>query len=216
MENASCRRSAAHSIKSLSTHHPEEVMEHLLHQPLPPDRGTEECWRELGTDDDFGIRTLDYLLTRLENENVLAESPVNSHGNCVNHGTAAFPSLSAIVALRHLLQSSNSEILINKRLAELVGTLLKYLAGWLRVDAPVSVLSTKFGFVPNREASKLSPHREVYSALTNILTVINPSVASGLLNESVCRIRIFTSRGCGRETYFFEKSTKRQGVKVGS
>lgn len=55
MENASCRRGAANAIKSLSAHHPEEVMEHLLHQPLPPDRGTEECWRELGSDDEFGL-----------------------------------------------------------------------------------------------------------------------------------------------------------------
>lgn len=56
MENTSCRRGAASAIKSLSIHHPEEVMEHLLHQPLPPDRGTEECWYELGTDQIFGLQ----------------------------------------------------------------------------------------------------------------------------------------------------------------
>lgn len=127
---------------------------------------------------------MDYLLTRLENQSTLSESST-INGGSGKHTTAAFPSLSAIVSLRHLLQSTNSEIFIEKRLAELVAVLLKYLAGWLHVDPPVSIISTKFGFVPNREAAKLNPHHEVYSVLTNILTVVNSSVASSLLNESV-------------------------------
>ncbi|XP_063985336.1 maestro heat-like repeat-containing protein family member 1 [Diachasmimorpha longicaudata] len=183
MENSSCRQTSAEAIKVLTIHHPEEVLEHLLHQPLPLDRGTEECWRRLGSDD-FGPRTLDFLLNRLENNQLLAESAVNKEGKqSTMASTAAFPALAAIVALRHLLQSSNAEELIEKRLAELLAILLRYLAGWLHVDAPISVVSTKFGFVPNREACRLDPHGEVYSVLTNVLTVVNIHVASSLLNE---------------------------------
>ncbi|XP_011301504.1 maestro heat-like repeat-containing protein family member 1 [Fopius arisanus] len=183
MENSSCRQTSAEAIKILTIHHPEEVFEHLLHQPLPLDRGTEECWKKLGVDD-FGIRTLDFLLNRLENNQLLAESAVSKDGRHSSMNfTASFPSLAAVVALRHLLQCPNAEELIEKRLAVILSVLLKYLAGWLHVDAPVSVISTKFGFVPNREACKLDPHGEVYSVLTNVLTVVNIHVASSLLNE---------------------------------
>lgn len=183
MENSSCRQTSAEAIKVLTIHHPEEVFEHLLHQPLPLDRGTEECWRKLGGED-FGPRTLDFILNRLESNQLLAESTVSKEGrNSTMASTASFPSLAAIVALRHLLQSPNAEELIEKRLAEVLGVLLKYLAGWLHVDAPTSVVSTKFGFVPNRDAGKLDPHGEVYSVLTNVLTVVNINVASSLLNE---------------------------------
>lgn len=184
MENSSCRRTAAGAIKILTIHHPDEVIEHLLHQPLPLDRGTEECWKELGSEEEFGIKTLDFLINRLENNNIFSENSLNQGSNNTNISTASFPSLSAIVSLRHLLQSPTSEILIEKRLAELLAILLKYMSGWLHVDAPVSVISTKFGFVPNREACKLSPRREVYSVLTNVLTVVNINVASSLLNDT--------------------------------
>lgn len=180
MENSSCRRTAAGAIKALTIHHLDEVIEHLLHQPLPPDRGTEECWKELGSEESYGLKTLDFLIKRLENNPIFAEN-TNNQGN---NPTASFPSLSAIVSLRHLLQSSTSERLIEKRLAELLSILLNYMSGWLHVDAPLSVISTKFGFVPNREACKLSPRREVYSVLTNVLTVVNINVASSLLNET--------------------------------
>ena len=54
MENVSCKKGAAAAIQSLSIHHPEEIVEHLLQQPLPLDRGTKECWRELGKSEDIG------------------------------------------------------------------------------------------------------------------------------------------------------------------
>lgn len=183
MENTSCRRTAAIAVKSLTLHHPEEVMEHLLHQPLPPDRGTEECWRELGSEEECGLKSLEFLLNRLENNHILSDSSPSHRGDD-KYAAASLPSLAAIVALRHLLQSLKSEVLIIKYLAELITILLKYLSGWMHVFAPVSLLSTKFGFVPNREACKLNPHREVYSVLTNLLTVVNIHVASSLLNET--------------------------------
>lgn len=74
---------------------------------------------------------------------------------------------------------------MDKRLAELLSILLTYLAGWLKVDAPVSVVNTKFGFIPSRETCKINPHHEVYAVLTNILTIVNHNKASSLLNESV-------------------------------
>ncbi|CAD6243793.1 GSCOCG00013142001-RA-CDS [Cotesia congregata] len=188
IENASCRHAAATAIKSLTLHHPEEVIEHLLHQPLPPDRGTEESWRELGSDEETGLVAVDFLVNRLENNNLFAEAPSPTNGSLTNRSdvnkTASLASLAAVIALGHVLQSAKSELLINSRLAELITCLIKYLAGWLHADTPASVLSTKFGFVPNRKACKLNPYRQVYTVLTNLLTVIDINVASGLLNDN--------------------------------
>nr|ACE75349.1 HEAT repeat-containing protein [Glyptapanteles indiensis] len=188
MENSSCRHAAATAIKSLTLHHPEEVIEHLLHQPLPPDRGTEECWQELGSDEETGLVAVDFLVNRLENNNLFAEAPSPTNGSLTNRSdttrTASLASLAAVIALGHVLQSPKSELLILSRLAELITCLIKYLAGWLHADTPASVLSTKFGFVPNRKACKLNPYRQVYTVLTNLLTVIDINVASGLLNDN--------------------------------
>ena len=120
-------------------------------------------------------------MDRLENDNLLSESTVNSGKN----QTASYSSLAAIVAMGYLLQSQNSEILIERYLPKLLGVLLKYLAGWIHIDAPMSSISTKFGFVPNRESCKISPHREVYSVLVNVLTAVDPHTAAGLLNNTV-------------------------------
>lgn len=56
MESASCRYIATAAIVSLMTHHPEEVIEHLLSQPLPLDRGTALCWKEIGSNETLGHR----------------------------------------------------------------------------------------------------------------------------------------------------------------
>lgn len=56
MENASCRYIATVAIVSLMKHHPEEVTEHLLSQPLPLDPGTTLCWKEIGNNDFLGPR----------------------------------------------------------------------------------------------------------------------------------------------------------------
>ena len=54
MENTSCKKGAAKAIKFLSSHHPLEVVEHLLQQPLPLDRGTIDCWKALGGSEEIG------------------------------------------------------------------------------------------------------------------------------------------------------------------
>lgn len=62
MENADCRTTAAAAIVLLMAHHPEEVIERLLLQPLPLDRATELCWKEIGNND-FGHRVRFNLFT---------------------------------------------------------------------------------------------------------------------------------------------------------
>ncbi|KAI4498116.1 hypothetical protein M0802_006940 [Mischocyttarus mexicanus] len=181
MEDINHRKSTAVSIKSLMEHHPEEVIERLLYQPLPLDRGSEECWKALSISLDLGSRALELLLTRLENNHLFMENVTTQN---VKNDVASFPSLAAIVALRHLLQSSNSKELIDKQLSNLLSVLLKYLAGWLYVDAPICVVNTKFGYVPNRDGCKINPHAEVYSVLVNVLTTMDSNIASSLLNEN--------------------------------
>lgn len=127
------------------------------------------------------------LLLKLEATNPFSESIAALHPE---KNTASFSSLTAIIALRYLLQSPNAESLIDKQLARLLSILLKYLSGWLRVDPPTMVVNTKYGYVPNRKMNKINPYAEVYSVLINVLTIVNPSVASGLLNNTV-RIKMF-------------------------
>lgn len=130
------------------------------------------------------FQALELLLIKLEASNPYAETATSTHSEKINN-VASFSSLAAIIALRHLLQSSNVENLIDKQLPRLLSILLKYLAGWLHVDAPATMVNTKYGYVPNREASKINPHAEVYSVLTNVLTIVEPSAASSLLNQTV-------------------------------
>ncbi|XP_077256814.1 maestro heat-like repeat-containing protein family member 1 [Temnothorax americanus] len=184
MENASCRYIATVAIVSLMKHHPEEVTEHLLSQPLPLDPGTALCWKEIGNNDSLGPRALDMLLIILESSSLFSEiaSPPAYSGR---NNTAFLPSLAAMVGLKHLLESSHIESLItSKQLAGLLSVLLKYLSGWLHVDAPASLINTKYGYVPNRAAQKINPHTEVYSILTNILVAIQPNTASNLPIET--------------------------------
>jgi len=56
MESASCRYIATMAIVSLMSHHPEEVIEHLLAQPLPLDPGTSLCWKEIGNNETLGYQ----------------------------------------------------------------------------------------------------------------------------------------------------------------
>ncbi|XP_015183266.1 PREDICTED: maestro heat-like repeat-containing protein family member 1 [Polistes dominula] len=181
MEDINYRKSTSVAIKSLMEHHPEEVIERLLCQPLPLDRGSEECWKALGISSDLGTRALELLLINLENNHLFMETATTQNGK---NDVASFSSLAAIVALQHLLQSSNSKEMINKELPNLLSVLLKYLSGWLHVDAPICVVNTKFGYVPNREGCKINPYTEVYSALINVLTTVDSNIASNLLNES--------------------------------
>lgn len=184
MENASCRYIATVAIVSLMKHHPEEVAEHLLSQPLPLDPGTALCWKEIGNNDFLGPRALDMLLIKLESNNLFSETTIPSVHSGRNN-IASLPSLAAMMGLKHLLESLHMESLItSKQLAGLLSVLLKYLSAWLHADAPASLINTKYGYVPNRAAQRINPHTEVYSILTNILVIIHPNAASNLPMET--------------------------------
>jgi len=133
------------------------------------------------------FQALELLLVKLETNNLFAEmtSPDSGRNN-----TAYLPSLAVIVGLKHLLESLNVDSLMNNQLPELLSVLLKYLAGWLHVEAPTSMIHTRYGYVPNRAMQKINPHTEVYSVLVHVLTIIQPNAASNLPEESV-RIRMF-------------------------
>jgi hypothetical protein len=60
IENSSCKKGAAMAIKALSRHYPEDIVEHLLHQPLPLDNCTKGCWKELGKADDAYLHVCEF------------------------------------------------------------------------------------------------------------------------------------------------------------
>ncbi|XP_029176005.1 LOW QUALITY PROTEIN: maestro heat-like repeat-containing protein family member 1 [Nylanderia fulva] len=180
IDNKVCKYSATVAIISLMKHHLEEVCEHLLSQPLPLDAGTKLCWEEIRNNDSIGPKTLEFLLIKLKSGSLFSEAVMSSGKN----NTASLASLSVVVALKYLLESPNIENLIQKQLAELLSILLKYLSGWLRIEAPASLVNTKYGYVPNRAAQKMNPYAEVYSVITNILMVIQPEITYSLLVET--------------------------------
>jgi len=132
---------------------------------------------------------LQLLLIKLESNNLFAES-TSKHSKTDNN-TASLSSLAAIIGLKNFLESSSIKSLINKpdQLSMLLSVLLRYLAGWLYVDVPTSVINTKYGYVPNRAAQKINPYMEVYSVLINVLQIIESNIISSLLNDTV-RIQV--------------------------
>lgn len=133
----------------------------------------------------YFFQALDMLLVKLESSNLFSDVPLPSVYSGRNN-IASLSSLATIVGLKHLLESPHVESLItDTQLAGLLSVLLKYLSGWLHVEAPASVINTKYGYVPNRAAQKINPHTEVYSILTNILVIIQPNAAANLPIETV-------------------------------
>lgn len=127
---------------------------------------------------------LELLLAKLDNDNLMADKEnLNVVIESGKRSTAAFSALAAIVAIGHLLNSPHAEEMMSKQLAELFGVLLKYLAGWAHADPPISSISTKFGFVPNREACKISPYKEVYLVLLKIFNAMGVTDAPDFTNE---------------------------------
>lgn len=58
MDNTTCRHIATLAIKSLMQHHPQELVEQMLKQPLPLDRSSEHCWREFGSNPELGLQVI--------------------------------------------------------------------------------------------------------------------------------------------------------------
>ncbi|XP_048515831.1 maestro heat-like repeat-containing protein family member 1 isoform X2 [Athalia rosae] len=190
MENISCKKGAITAIKTLVTHHPHEVVEALLNQPLPLNKDTETCWKELGTNDELGLQVLDILLQNLTSNKMLDESMLSGcqEKNCM----ASFTSLSSVMALGHFFDAPNSDALIAQRLPELFFALLASMAAWLHVNAPVVTGTTKYGFVPNKETYRINPYHEAYTVLMQILEVASPNGSKNLTNgtifESECKV----------------------------
>ncbi|XP_066601131.1 maestro heat-like repeat-containing protein family member 1 [Prorops nasuta] len=179
--NSSCRQEAAVALIALMKHHPEMVVEHLLYQPLPFDRSCEECWREIGHCPKLASTVLKVLLVNLENNNLLAESSPSSQMERKN--TASVGSLAAMMAMKNLLTVPRPDTFIEKHIVWLLSVLLKYLAGWLNVEVPASVASTRYGYVPNKEICKINPQKEVYTVIINTLVGINADSKINLLEQ---------------------------------
>lgn len=161
------------------------------------------------------LQALQLLLMKLEINNLFAETTTSAHPE--KNNTASFQSLTTIIALKHLLQTPNAENLIDKQLPKLLSVLLKYLAGWLQVDAPAAVMNTKYGYVPNLEARKIKPHAEVYSVLSNVLIMVNPNAASTLLKEIV-RTEVsqeFMTFQCSPVIFFVDLSIPMKSLHLG-
>lgn len=131
----------------------------------------------------FSSQVLDLLLQQLTSNKMLDENTLS--GCPEKNNVASFAALSSVMALSHFFQATNSDMLIEKRLPELLFALLASMAAWLHANAPVCATASKYGFVPNKEAYKINPHHEVYTVLAQVLNFVNPNVAGGILNGTV-------------------------------
>lgn len=110
----------------------------------------------------------------------------NTSSGCPDkNGVASFSSLASVMALGHFFQCTNSDILIEKRLPELLFSLLASMAAWLHANAPIAVGTSKYGFVPNKEAYKINPHHEAYTVLVQVMNVVNPNATENMVNGPV-------------------------------
>ncbi|OWR47629.1 hypothetical protein KGM_211841 [Danaus plexippus plexippus] len=145
-------------VTSLTRHHSNAVTAVLLGQKLPLIPSVISCWRYLARDESLSSAIVDNFL-RLMTSIELYEDPYHITENHV----AALQPLTLISALGEMLQELSMRGTCLAKFPELFSVLYTTLACYIEAEPPAYSLPHKnqdrFGFIPNREAIKLSPAR---------------------------------------------------------
>ncbi|CAK1603530.1 unnamed protein product [Parnassius mnemosyne] len=144
-------------LTSLTKHHSNAVTAVLLAQKLPLKPCVVSCWQNLAKDVSLAEAVIDNFL-RLMTSIELYEDPYHITENHI----AALQPLTLISALGEMLQVDAMKPICNAKFSDLFSVLYTTLACYLEAEPPAySVPSNKgqerIGFIPNREAIKLSP-----------------------------------------------------------
>ncbi|XP_037297672.1 maestro heat-like repeat-containing protein family member 1 isoform X2 [Manduca sexta] len=144
-------------LTSLSQHHSNAVTAVLLSQKLPLKPSVVSCWRYLAKDEALTSAIMDNFL-RLMTSVELYEDPYHVTENHV----AALQPLTVLSALGEMLQEPTMKQTCISKFSDLFSVLYTSLACYIEAEPPaysppVNRTQERFGFIPNREAIRLSP-----------------------------------------------------------
>ncbi|KAJ8729683.1 hypothetical protein PYW08_001264 [Mythimna loreyi] len=144
-------------MTSLTRHHSNAVIAVLLAQKLPLKPSVLACWRSLARDEGLSVAITDNFL-RLMTSVELYEDPYH----ITEHHIAALQPLTLISAFGEMLQEDTMKPTCIAKFSDLFAVLYTTLACYIDAESPAYSPPTnknqeRFGFVPNRDAIKLSP-----------------------------------------------------------
>ncbi|XP_049870550.1 maestro heat-like repeat-containing protein family member 1 [Pectinophora gossypiella] len=144
-------------LTSLTRHHSNAVTAVLLAQRIPLRPNVITCWRSLAKDESLSEAIVDNFL-RLMNSTELYEDPYHISENHI----AALQPLTLISALGEMLQEETMKPTCVSKFSDLFSVLYTTLACYIEAEPPAYAVpqnrgQERFGFIPNREAIKLSP-----------------------------------------------------------
>ncbi|CAD0196390.1 unnamed protein product [Chrysodeixis includens] len=156
---ADARAKLMKPLTSLTRHHSNAVTAVLLAQKLPLKPSVVACWRCLARDEGLAPAITDNFL-RLMTSVELYEDPYH----ITDHHIAALQPLTLISALGEMLQEDTMRPTCVAKFADLFSVLYTTLACYIDAESPAYTPPSnknqeRFGYVPNREAIKLSPAR---------------------------------------------------------
>lgn len=155
----SCGRKLLPAVKSLCRFHGNAVTAVLLIQRLPFKLSVVSTWRHLACDEQLSFMIVEDFLTLMSTIE-LFEDPYNITENHI----ASLQSLTIISALGEMLQETACSTFCIKKFPELFALLFTTLVVYMDAVAPAYSIphnkyKEKFGYIPNREAARLSPAR---------------------------------------------------------
>ncbi|CAH0726299.1 unnamed protein product, partial [Brenthis ino] len=151
------RKRLLRPLTSLTRHHSNAVTAVLLAQRIPLKGCVVACWRYLARDETLSAAIVDNFL-RLMTSIELYEDPYHITENHI----AALQPLTLISALGEMLQEESMRPICLEKFPDLFIVLYTTLACYIEAEPPAYSLpqnkgQERFGFIPNREAIKLSP-----------------------------------------------------------
>ncbi|XP_072937353.1 maestro heat-like repeat-containing protein family member 1 [Epargyreus clarus] len=144
-------------LTSLTRHHSNAVTAVLLGQKIPLKPCVVSSWRYLAKDESLSVAIVDNFL-RMMTSIELYEDPYHITENHI----AALQPLTLVSALGEMLQEDSMRPICIEKFSELFSVLYTTLACYIEAEPPAySVPNSKgqerLGYVPNREAIRLSP-----------------------------------------------------------
>ncbi|CAH0404602.1 unnamed protein product [Chilo suppressalis] len=144
-------------MTSLARHHSNAVTAVLLAQRIPFKPCVVSCWRHLARDETLGSLIVDNFL-RLMTSIELYEDPYHITDNHI----AALQPLTLVSALGEMLQEEAMDSTCVSKFPDMFCVLYTTLACYIEAEPPAYSLPAnktqeRFGYIPNRDAIKLSP-----------------------------------------------------------
>ncbi|EDW00462.1 maestro heat-like repeat-containing protein family member 1 [Drosophila grimshawi] len=188
------------ALVALTKHHPKLVCAEMLQQQLPYDEHVVEYWHLVCNDTELTGTMFDNFLQLLSGASLQESQDGNGVSND-RQKVASVQPFAIFCALHEMMPCKDIHDQLSARFVDIFSMLLTSLSSYTNLAAPMSPLappaspnqpnkaSSKFGFVPNKELTKLNPCQialETFQAFLNnlemeqIATVltINPQLAA--------------------------------------